>query len=331
MRGRRVGDLDLGAKMPTPATRLDARRTTMRVYDACVCVCPALRRDFLRRAVLARPAKEHGGEGRRHLASALHGHVLVARNKGAEAGLFARKKPRLIITEAGLSRINKQCPSHRYVRPRQGRLLRGAKKISIKPLKIKPKIPENFEAETWAKLRAAVRAVHAKQAVGHSFEELYRAVEDMCLQNLAGTVYDRLRAECEQHIESRLELLLGQTPDVLAFLTLVQACWADHCEQMLTLRSIFLYLDRTYVMQAATKKSLWDMGLQIFRTHPIAAAGGRAQSRPGATPINRVRALGRPGRAVITPFPPPDVPRPGDVCRPLRGALPQSDEGVLCV
>ena len=143
----------------------------------------------------------------------------------------------------------------------------GAKKISIKPLKIKPKIPENFEAETWAKLRAAVRAVHAKQAVGHSFEELYRAVEDMCLQNLAGTVYDRLRAECEQHIESRLELLLGQTPDVLAFLTLVQACWADHCEQMLTLRSIFLYLDRTYVMQAATKKSLWDMGLQIFRTH----------------------------------------------------------------
>jgi len=141
------------------------------------------------------------------------------------------------------------------------------KKISIKPLKVKPKIPENFEQTTWEKLRTAVRAVFAKQAVGHSLEELYRAVEDMCLQNLAASVYDRLRAECEQHIESRLETLLGQTPDVLAFLTLVQACWTDHCEQMLTLRCIFLYLDRTYVMQAATKKSLWDMGLQIFRTH----------------------------------------------------------------
>jgi len=143
----------------------------------------------------------------------------------------------------------------------------AAKKISIKPLKVKPKVPEHFERDTWEKLRAAVRAVHAKQAVGHSLEELYRAVEDMCLQNLAASVYDRLRAECEQHIESRLEMLLGQTPDVLAFLSLVQACWADHCEQMLTLRCIFLYLDRTYVMQAATKKSLWDMGLQIFRTH----------------------------------------------------------------
>jgi len=61
-------------------------------------------------------------------------------------------------------------------------------------------------------------------------------------------------------------MLLGQTPDTLAFLSLVQATWADHCDQMLTLRSIFLYLDRTHVMQTANK-SLWDMGLTIFRSH----------------------------------------------------------------
>ena len=60
-----------------------------------------------------------------------------------------------------------------------------------------PQPPTNFEADTWSKLRAAVRAVHAKQSVGHSLEELYRAVEDMCLQGLAATVYDRLRSECE--------------------------------------------------------------------------------------------------------------------------------------
>lgn len=118
-------------------------------------------------------------------------------------------------------------------------------------LKRKPQLPDNFERNSWEKLRAAVHAVHAKQAVGHSLEELYRAVEDMCLQNLAATVYDRLRGECERHIERRLEVLLGQTPDVQAFLSLVQTCWADHCEQMHMLRSIFLYLDRTFVMQVA--------------------------------------------------------------------------------
>lgn len=140
------------------------------------------------------------------------------------------------------------------------------KKLVIKPLKSRPKLPDNFERDTWARLQAAVQAVHAKCAVGHSLEELYRAVEDMCLQNLAAVVYDRLREECEQHVASRLDMLLGQTPDTLAFLSLVQATWADHCDQMLTLRSIFLYLDRTHVMQTANK-SLWDMGLTIFRSH----------------------------------------------------------------
>lgn len=94
--------------------------------------------------------------------------------------------------------------------------------------------------------------MHTKQPVGHSLEELYRAVEDMCLNSLGASIYDRLRGECELHIESRLEKLLGQTPDTVAFLSLVQSCWADHCEQMLTLRSIFLYLDRTYVMQVSS-------------------------------------------------------------------------------
>lgn len=122
-------------------------------------------------------------------------------------------------------------------------------KLTIKPLKVKPKPPENFERDTWEKLRAATRAVHAKKAVGHSLEELYRAVEDLCLQNLAAQTYDRLRSECEAHIEARIETLLDQTPDAKAFLALVQACWGDHCEQMLTLRSIFLYLDRTYAVQ----------------------------------------------------------------------------------
>lgn len=47
----------------------------------------------------------------------------------------------------------------------------------------------------------------------------------------------------------------------------VQTCWADHCQQMLTLRSIFLYLDRTHAISTAGVKSLFEMGLQLFRKH----------------------------------------------------------------
>ena len=42
---------------------------------------------------------------------------------------------------------------------------------------VKPQLPENFEASTWSKLEAAVRAVHNKQHVATSLEELYRVGE----------------------------------------------------------------------------------------------------------------------------------------------------------
>jgi len=38
----------------------------------------------------------------------------------------------------------------------------------------KPKLPADFEETTWSKLQAAVRAVHNKQPVSCSLEELYR-------------------------------------------------------------------------------------------------------------------------------------------------------------
>lgn len=38
----------------------------------------------------------------------------------------------------------------------------------------KPKLPENFEDATWEKLKDTVQAVHAKQPVSTSLEELYR-------------------------------------------------------------------------------------------------------------------------------------------------------------
>ena len=137
------------------------------------------------------------------------------------------------------------------------------RKLTIKPLRTAPKLPANFEQATWAKLLDAVRAVHGKRAVNHSLEELYRGVEDMCVQHMAARTYDKLQAECEAHVEASIEAL--QTPDTSAFLSLVHGCWSAHCEEMLTLRSIFLYLDRTYVMQSAARRSLWEMGLHSFR------------------------------------------------------------------
>ena len=38
----------------------------------------------------------------------------------------------------------------------------------------KPRLPDDFEAKTWARLQDAVQAVHQKRPVSCSLEELYR-------------------------------------------------------------------------------------------------------------------------------------------------------------
>ncbi|KAK3278080.1 Cullin-4 [Cymbomonas tetramitiformis] len=141
------------------------------------------------------------------------------------------------------------------------------KKLVIKPFKQKPKLPADFEERTWSKLKSAVAAVHAKNPVNCSMEELYRDVEDLCLHKMASNTYSRLQQECDAHICSRLQDLQDKTSNPEIFLNQMETTWQDHCNQMLTIRSIFLFLDRTYVIQTSGVKSLWDMGLALFRQH----------------------------------------------------------------
>ncbi|XXG66039.1 hypothetical protein AAC387_Pa05g3594 [Persea americana] len=141
------------------------------------------------------------------------------------------------------------------------------KKLVIKFNKDKPKLPANFEEDTWATLKSAISAIFLKQPDPCDSEKLYQAVSDLCLHKMGGNLYQRIKKECEAHISATLQSLVGQSPDLVVFLSLVEKCWQDLCDQMLMIRGIALYLDRTYVKQTPNVYSLWDMGLQLFREH----------------------------------------------------------------
>ena len=57
--------------------------------------------------------------------------------------------------------------------------------------------------------------------------------------------------------------VLGFLGDELAdrdmFLRAMNECWLSHCRQMIMVRSIFLYLDRTYVLQSPAILSIWSV------------------------------------------------------------------------
>jgi cullin-4 len=58
-----------------------------------------------------------------------------------------------------------------------------------------------------------------------------------------------------------------QETDHELFLQKVDSAWQGHCDLFLTIRSIFLYLDRSYVMQTPSLLSIWELGLSQFRQH----------------------------------------------------------------
>ena len=134
---------------------------------------------------------------------------------------------------------------------------------------MKPQPPAAFEETTFQQLSSAVDCVYQARASVWSQEELYRSVESLVLHKKAEELYAKLCAQCEQHIAAALAPLLTQLQlDHAAFLASLASIWQSHCTQMLTLRSVFLYLDRTYVIhQQSGSRSLWDMGLQLFSQH----------------------------------------------------------------
>eukprot|EP00005_Dracoamoeba_jomungandri_P002557 CAMPEP_0174254846 /NCGR_PEP_ID=MMETSP0439-20130205/4193_1 /TAXON_ID=0 /ORGANISM="Stereomyxa ramosa, Strain Chinc5" /LENGTH=744 /DNA_ID=CAMNT_0015336711 /DNA_START=181 /DNA_END=2415 /DNA_ORIENTATION=- len=141
------------------------------------------------------------------------------------------------------------------------------KKLVIRGFKVGPQLPEDFEQKTWEKLRTALEAVQQKESTEFGEEELYQATEALCTHKLANKLYENVKTAVEQHIKNEAQKLISRDLDSYDFLEIMNLSWQDHCESMLYIRGIFLYLDRTYVIQNQKIRSLWDMGLKIFVEH----------------------------------------------------------------
>ncbi|CAA7042773.1 unnamed protein product [Microthlaspi erraticum] len=158
-------------------------------------------------------------------------------------------------------------PSAANLSRKKATLPQPTKKLVIKLNRAKPTLPTNFEKNTWAKLQSAIQAIFLLKPITFDYEGLYQAVDNLCLHKLEEKLYQQIEKECEVHISAALKSLVGQNTDPSVFLSLVEKCWQDFCDQMLMIRSIALSLDRKYVIQNPCVRSLWEMGLQLFRSH----------------------------------------------------------------
>nr|CAG4651613.1 EOG090X01NX [Triops cancriformis] len=187
------------------------------------------------------------------------------------------KRPNFSALTATNNGFNKSSNTMSVNKPGTG----AVKKIVIKNFKEKPKLPEKYGEEALAKLADAVIATQQARAVQASLEELYQAVENLCSHQMAPQIYEQLKNLVETHVKSQLAQFLTEDSDPTSFLRLMNTTWQSHCSQMILIRSIFLYLDRTYVLQNPTVLSIWDMGLEMFRVHIISHSVVQARTVDG--------------------------------------------------
>lgn len=64
----------------------------------------------------------------------------------------------------------------------------------------KPKLPDNYQEQTWDKLKEAVVAIQTSKSIRYSLEELYQAVENMCNHKMASTLYINLTSKYHSRV-----------------------------------------------------------------------------------------------------------------------------------
>jgi len=140
--------------------------------------------------------------------------------------------------------------------------------LTIKPFKRAPAVPEEFASDARAMLRDAIAAVQEKRQTRESHETLYRAVENLCVHKRGDDAFEDFRAGGDARSEKVLvELEKKKIGDSMVFLRTFDEVWGEYCAQALTLRSIFLYLDRARANGGGKASTLWDVSLRLFHEH----------------------------------------------------------------
>lgn len=142
------------------------------------------------------------------------------------------------------------------------------KLLVVKNLKQKPLLPDNYQEQTWKKLSEAVIAIQTKTPIQYTLEELYQTVENVCNNNLAASLYTNLVEIIDKHVKTTYDkYFTGPRSSSTIFLIILDFYWSLHCDQMLMICNIFLYLDQTYILKNPKIQSIWNVGLNFFHHH----------------------------------------------------------------
>ncbi|CAG8956236.1 hypothetical protein HYFRA_00003616 [Hymenoscyphus fraxineus] len=144
----------------------------------------------------------------------------------------------------------------------------GAKRLVIKNLREgKREDVEKYYKKTWEELDAAITAVFSGQQPKSPLEVLCRGVEATCRHGLAENLARHLKERCKNYLEKTLlpiiETEAGTTR--VGALRAVYRHWVVWNNKATLLRSIFSYLNQSYLLNSKELSQLEEQGINQYK------------------------------------------------------------------
>ncbi|KAI4173912.1 MAG: hypothetical protein LQ343_002680 [Gyalolechia ehrenbergii] len=162
----------------------------------------------------------------------------------------------------------------------------GPKKLVVKNLRKTPRSdPEKYFNDVWAKLDSALSAILSNEKVSYSNEELYRGSENLCRQGRAAPLFKTLCEKCKQGISNQFQKPLVSQALELDDIGILRAnieAWDAWNVRLKTIRSIFFFLDRSYLLHSPSLPSIQEMGTNEFRTQVFSHPALKSRILSGA-------------------------------------------------
>ncbi|GAP89236.2 putative ubiquitin ligase subunit [Rosellinia necatrix] len=161
---------------------------------------------------------------------------------------------------------------------------KGAKRLEVKLLGTsRPDNLERYYDKRRNELVDALAAIFKQQQPRQPLETLYRGVEDICRHGAARELSDILRAQCEAYLNGPLQqsIMADGGSSNVDMLRAVHRRWVIWNAQSTTIRSIFSYLDRSFLLNNKGSPQINDMAISLFRKMAFVSVQS-SSSGPGA-------------------------------------------------
>ncbi|KAI1907363.1 hypothetical protein LOZ64_005925 [Ophidiomyces ophidiicola] len=146
----------------------------------------------------------------------------------------------------------------------------GPKRLTIKNLRITPKLDQDeYFDKVWTQLDTSLGSIFNDQKPPYSLEELYKGAENLCRQKRSEDLAKKLQERCKQYIQCHvLPLLLtkAKETDDIDVLRMVEEAWSVWSTRLVTIRSIFYYLDQSFLLRSTENSTVYEMGMIGFRS-----------------------------------------------------------------